>query len=254
MEFCKIIGGYMKKLFLIQAILFALITINTNYSQTVNEIIKKHFEAVNQDQFTNLKSIVVTSELVIPGGKAPSKTYFKFPDKIRIEVTQDGKTTITAYDGKTAWRLSPDENDGKAYELGKESTNEDQLMSILDGYFFCYKQRSNNVSLMGTEKLLGKDNYKIKCKSSPDDSSYIYLDTNTYLISKIQKPVKDKFNETYLSDYRKTGNNMIFPFTFNINTPFSRTFQLIKDIKVNADLNDSLFTMPGQQTETKGNK
>jgi outer membrane lipoprotein-sorting protein len=241
----------MKKLFLVQLILLALIAFTTNYSQTVNDIIKKHFEAVNQDQFSNLKSIVIMSEMILPGGKAPAKTYFRFPDKIRIEVIQDGKTSVTAFDGKTAWRLSPDENDGKAYELGKESSNEDQIMSILDGYFFCYKQRSNNVSLMGTEKVLGKENYKVKCKTTPEDSSYVFIDSGTYLISKIQKPVDDRSNETYLSDYRKISNNMIFPFTFNINTPFSRTFQLVKDIKVNVELNDSLFTMPGQQKETK---
>ena len=240
----------MKKLFLIQFMFFALITLSSNYSQTVNDIIKKHFQAVNQDQFTNLKSIVITSEMILPGGKAPAKTYFKFPDKIRIEVTEKVKTSVTAFDGKTAWRLSPEENDGKAYKLGKESTDEDKLMSVLDGYFFCYKQRSNNVSLMDTEKLLGKQNYKIKCKTTPEDSTYVYIDTNTYLISKIQKPVKDQSNETYLSDYRKISNNMIFPFTFNIRTPHSRTFQIVKDIKVNVKLNDSLFTMPGQQTET----
>ena len=241
----------MKKLFFIPFIFLVLIIQNPVYSQTVNEIIKKHFDAVNQDQFTNLKSILITSELVLPGGKVPCKTYFKFPDKIRIEVTQDGNTSVTAYDGITAWRLSPEENDGKPYELGKESTDEDKLMSILDGYFFCYKQRSNNVTLMGTEKLMGKDNYKIKCKTTPEDSTYVYIDSNTYLISKIQKPVKDQFNETYLSDYRKTSNNMIFPFTFNISTPFSRTFQLIKDIKVNVDIDDSKFTLPGKSAEKK---
>lgn len=236
----------MKKLFLFQFVLFALIPLTTNYSQTVNDIIKKHFQAVSQDQFSNLQSIVITSQMILPGGKAPAKTYFKFPDKIRIEVTERGKTSVTAFDGKTTWRLSPDENDGKAYKLGKESTDEDKLMSVLDGYFFCYKQRSNNVSLMGTEKILGKSNYKIKCKTTPEDSTYVYINKNNYLISKIQKPVKDRSNETYLSDYRKISNNMIFPFTFNISTPHSRTFQIVKDIKVNAKLNDSLFKMPGQ--------
>ena len=67
------------------------------------------------------------------------------PDKIRIEVTENGKKSVTAFDGKTAWRLVPDEYGGKAYLLGKESTDEDKLMSILDGYFFCYKQRSNGI-------------------------------------------------------------------------------------------------------------
>ncbi len=244
----------MKTLFFVQLIFFVLISLNLNYPQSANEIIKKHFDAVNQDQFTNLKSIVVTSELVLPLGKAPVKTYFKNPDKIRIEVTESGKTSITAFDGKTAWRVSPEENDGEPYVLGKESSNEDELMSILDGYFFCYKQRSNNVTLEGTEKLMGKDNYKIKCKTTPEDSTYVYVDTKTYLVTKIQKPVQNGSNETYLSDYRKISNSMIFPFMFNIMTPFSRTFELIKKISVNEDINDSFFTMPGQQTEIKENK
>ena len=231
-----------------------MIFLNFTYPQTVNEIIKKHFETVNQNQFTGLKTMVVNSVLILATGKAPATTYFKSPDKIRIEVTEGGKTSITAYDGKTAWRLAPDENDGKPYELGNESADEDKLMSILDGYFFCYKQRSNNVTLEGTEKLTGKNNYKIKCKTIPEDSTYVYIDARTYLISKIEKPVKNGLNETYLSDYRKIGNKMVFPFMFNIMTPFSRTFEIIKGISVDVSLKDDLFTIPGQQRETMKKK
>ena len=244
----------MKKLFFFQLIFFVFISLDFVYPQTANEIIKKHFDAVNQDQFTNLKTIVINSVLILPSGKAPATTYFKSPDKIRIEVIESGKTSVTAFDGKKAWRLSPEENNGKPYELGKESTDEDKLMSILDGYFFCYKQRSNNVTLEGKETLLGKSNYKIKCKTTPEDSTYVYIDTKTYLISNIEKPVMNGTNKTYLSDYKKISNNMIFPFTFNIMTPLSRTFEIIKNIRVNVSVKDDLFTMPGQKKEKKAIK
>jgi hypothetical protein len=244
----------MKKLFSFQLIFFVFISLNLIHPQTVNEIINKHFQAVNQDQFSNLKTIVITSELILPGGKAQAKTYFKNPDKIRTEVTEDGKTSVTAFDGKIAWRVSPVENGGIPYVLGKESSDEDELMSILDGYFFCYKQRSDNVTLEGTEKLMGKNSYKIKCKTTPGDSTYIYMDTKTYLISKIEKSVKNGTNETYLSEYKKISNKMIFPFMFNIMTPFSRTFEIIKNIRVNVNVNNSLFTMPEQKKETKAIK
>ena len=241
----------MKKLFPFKLIFFLFVSLNFIYPQTVNEIIKKHFKAVNQDQFTTLKTIVIKSVLILPSGRAPATTYFKSPDKIRIEVTENGKKSITAFDGKTAWRLVPDEYGGKAYKLVKESEDEDKLMSILDGYFFCYKQRSNNVTLEGTEKMLGKNNYKIKCKSSPGDSTYVYIDMKTYLISKIEKAVRNGTNETYLSDYKKISNNMIFPFMFNIMTPNSRTFEVIKSISVDVNVKDDLFTMPEQKKESK---
>lgn len=241
----------MKKLFSFQLIFFLFISLNIIYPQAVNEIIKKHFKAVNQDQFTTLKTIVIESVLILPSGRAPAITYFKSPDKIRIEITENGKKSITAFDGKTAWRLMPDEYGGKAYKLVKESEDEDKLMSILDGYFFCYKQRSNNVTLEGTKKMLGKNNYKIKCKTSPGDSTYVYIDMKTYLISKIEKAVRNGTNETYLSDYKKISNNMIFPFMFNIMTPNSRTFEVIKSISVDVNVKDDLFTMPEQKKESK---
>jgi hypothetical protein len=117
-------------------------------------------------------------------------------------------------------------------------------MADLDGYFFCYREKKHTVTLEGKEKVLNRNAYKIKCKLSPTDSSYVFLDAKNYLIVKIVKLNKQKGDkETYLSNYKKV-NGVNFPFKFEIITPNSRTFQIIKSIKTGMDLPDSLFVMP----------
>ncbi len=236
----------MKKLFFIQPILLILclqVFQKNSFPQTVNEIIKKHFEAVNQAAFSNVKTIVIISEIIQPGGKIPVKTYIKRPDKIRIETIEDGKTSITAYDGKTGWCISPEDYGPIPTELTGKSLDETKFMANLDGYFFCYKDRSLKTTLEGKEKILGKDAYKIKCNVSPTDSVFIFVDENSFLILKVKQPVHNGYKETFMSDYRKL-NNMIFPFRFEIMTPYSRTFQIIKSIEFDKNIPDSFFSMP----------
>ncbi len=233
----------MKNLFFIPVIFFLLTFQKFTFTQTINEIITKHFEAVNQAAFNNVKTIVITSEIIQPGGKIPVKTYFKRPDKMRIETIEDGKTSITAYDGKIGWCISPEDYGLTPTELTGKSLDETKFMANLDGYFFCYKDRSLKTTLEGKEKILGKDVYKIKCNVSPVDSAFIFIDKNTFLILKVKQPVQNGYKETFLSDYRKI-NNMIFPFRFEIMTPYSRTFQIIKNIEFDKIIPDSFFSMP----------
>lgn len=214
------------------------------FPQSLSELIDLHFDAVKQDKFNKIETMQITSEIIQASGKIEVTTYFKRPDKMRMEFKGGGETKITAYDGKVAWCIDPDATGLTPKELTGAALDETKFMADLDGYFFCYRERKHTVTLEGKEKVLNKDAFKIKCKISPTDSSYVYLDAKNYLIVKVVKinPVKgDK--ETYLSNYKKV-EGVNFPFKFEIIEPNSRSFQVIKSIKTGMNLPDSMFVMP----------
>lgn len=214
------------------------------FPQTLSELIDLHFDAVKQDKLNEIQTMLITSEIINMNGKIPVKTFFKRPDKMRMEITEEGKTKITAFDGKMAWCIDPDATGLTPKELTGAALDETKFMANLDGYFFCYKERKHEITLIGKEKILNKDAFKIKCKISQDDSSFVYLDAKSYLIVKLTKPDQLKGDkETYLSNYKKVAG-VNFPFQFEIVEPHSRTFQVIKKIETGMDLPDSLFTMP----------
>ena len=229
-------------------LLFIFIFITTiafcAFPQSLIELIDLHFDAVKQDQMNKIQSMLIKSELITMNGKIPVTTYLKRPNMLRVETVEDGKKKITAYDGKTGWCVDPGATGITPKELTGAKLDETKFLADMDGYFFCYKEKHREVTLEGKEKILNKDAFKIKCKISPIDSQYVFLDAKNFLIVKVVKPDAIKGDkETYLSDYRKV-NGANLPFKFEINEPHSRTFQIIKSIETGIDLPDSIFTMP----------
>lgn len=234
----------MKKLIFVIAVFFFLPFCQPVLPQSLTEIIDLHFDAVKQDKFNKMKTMVITSELIRGNTKMPVKTYFKRPDKMRMEITRDGVTKITAYDGNIAWSLDPGSNNMTPEVLTGAALEETKFDADLDGYFFCYRERNHTVTLEGREKVQNKEAFKIKCKISPTDSSYVFLDAKNYLIVKVEKKDPRVGNkETYFTDYKKV-EGVNFPFKFEIIEPSGKTFQVIKSIEPGVDLPDSLFTMP----------
>ena len=126
----------MKKL-LCTIIIFITIPFFYNiFPQSLTEIIDLHFDAVKQDKFNKIKTMVITSEIIQMNGKIAVKTYFKRPDKMRMEVKENGKIKVTAYDGNIAWCIDPDATGIAPRELTGAALDETKFMADLDGYFF----------------------------------------------------------------------------------------------------------------------
>ena len=146
----------MKKLFsIITFIAMAAVAV----AQTPEEIISRmEAEMAKHDE---KEGLAMTMDMKIPIlGTFSSRTY-TLGDKYRIEVSEDGKQSITWSDGKTDWTYSSEKNEIeiKKHEVKEKKENEgDAKMfnGITDGYdvkldketsdtwqFLCKRSRSN---------------------------------------------------------------------------------------------------------------
>ena len=146
----------MKKLFSIIAfIAMAAVAV----AQTPEEIISRmEAEMAKHDE---KEGLAMTLEMKIPILGTFSSRNYTLGDKYRIEVSEDGKQTITWSDGKTDWTYSSEKNEIeiKKHEVKEKKENEgDAKMfnGITDGYdvkldketsdtwqFLCKRSRSN---------------------------------------------------------------------------------------------------------------
>jgi len=217
-------------------ILFSIST--SNAQNTVDEIIDYHFDAVKQDKFNKIKTMVITAEIVKPEGTSYEKTIFKRPKMMRTEITEKGQVSVVAYDGSHGWKSGK----GVNTKITGEELKEIEFAADLDGYFFCYRERGHKLSFEGKEKYMGKQYLKIKCEIE-SDITHVYIDAKSYLFAKIDKMKKSGVYETLLSDYRKV-NEIPLPFKFEINSPGYNEVKNVKSIEIDKDIPDSLFTMP----------
>ena len=161
------------------------------------------------------------SEVALPHRPAeeaqlPFLMELKRPRKMRLELQVKGQTAVQVYDGINGWKFRPflnrrDIEPYTAEELKIASSRED-----LDGPLVDYAAKGSRVELDGTEKVEGRDTYKIKVTEKSGHAFDVWVDAQTFLEAKIEGQPRrldgtDHPVEVYYRDYR-TVDGLQIPF------------------------------------------
>ncbi len=217
-------------------------------SQSPEEIVQKMVKAMGgKKALEGIQDTTMTGTIELPqmGLSGTITVYKKEPDKRRADIEVMGMLITQAYDGKTAWWINP--QTGATEEMPEtEAANAKReampSVAILDpakyGLSFTYK---------GKEKVDEKDHFVLE-ETFPDGFRVtLYLDTQTYLVTKSTGTVNTQMGEVAFeqlaSDHKKVGG-LTVPHTM-------RTFYngaeymtiTLSEVKFNTGLEDSLFAM-----------
>jgi outer membrane lipoprotein-sorting protein len=174
----------------------------------------------------------------------------KRPRKERWELEFAGKTAIQVYDGTNGWKVRPflNRNDVEPYtaeEMKAAATETD-----LDGLLIDYKAKGGRVELEGTEKVEGRDAYKLKVTTSNGDARRVWVDAQSFLEVKMDGTphrMDGKYRNVniYLRDYR-TVQGVTLPYLIETEVEGYRPTHkmIIESVVVNPKLDDSLFAKP----------
>ncbi len=171
----------------------------------------------------------------------------KRPDMVRQEFVLQGMTGITAYDGKTGWKIEPWQGKKDVEPLGEE-----EMKAILEDADFdgplirLRKRRATPSSSLGTEPVEGTDAFKLKVTLKNGDVEYFYMDTEDFVPIKIEKKRMirgaERESETSLGDYKEVDRRLL-PHSFEQGVKGSPNRQktVFDKIEANVTLDDSLF-------------
>ena len=233
----------MKMLFF--ACFIILPSINVS-AQTLSQLIDLHFDAVKQDKYNKLTTIITESDIVIGKQKGTLTVVHKRQNKMRKEMKIAGNTTVTAYDGIHAWKQI---NKEKPQLITGSEFDEVKFQADMDGYFFCWREKDHKLTLLGEDKLSRKDVFKIKCEKENGDNADLYLDSKSYLlvrtVQRMNRAGKTVTTETDISGYKKI-DGIPFPRKYEIKSGDSVEIRNVRDIILNKEVPDSVFTLPGQ--------
>jgi len=185
----------------------------------------------------------------------------KRPRKLRFELQFNGKTAIQTYDGVNGWKLRPFLNRMDAEPYTQDELKIASAQAELDGFLVDYAAKGTQVELDGTEKVEGRENYKLKLTLKSGQAIHVWIDSQTFLETKIdgqprrldgvEHPV-----ELYYRDYRPVSGLRI-PYVLETHVlPVQSTATGLRDtpvppekitidkVVVNPKLDDSLFSKP----------
>jgi len=131
-----------------------------------------------------------------------------------VEVQFNGQAAVQVYDGANGWKLLPFLNRHEFEPFSEEELKIASYQEDVDGPLVDYITKGTQIELDGTEKVEGRNTYKIKLTEKTGRSFHVWIDAATFLESKIEglprrldgteHPV-----EVYYRDYRNVDGLQI---------------------------------------------
>jgi outer membrane lipoprotein-sorting protein len=219
-------------------------------AQTIDEVIAKSFEA--RGGLAKLKAIQtlrMTGKMTMGSGiELPLTIEMKRPSGFRAEFVFQGSPAVQAYDGTTAWGISPmgsNQPEPMPAEMAKELADQ----ADMDGPLVDYKAKGHQVELLGKEKVEGSDAFKLKVTKKDGDVEYYYLEAESYLPVKVEAKRTIRGSEiegeTTLGDYKEAGG-FLWPYSIQNSAKGRPEKQnlTIETIEINPAIDDARFKMP----------
>ena len=177
----------------------------------------------------------------------PFRLELKRARKSRLELDFRGQTAIQVYDGVHGWKLRPFLNRHEVEPFTSDEMKTMSMQSDLDGPLVDYAAKGTKVELEGTDKVEGRETYRLKLTFKDGQAQHLWIDANTFLEAKIEgspRRLDGKYHpvEIYYRDYRTT-NGLVLPYVMETKVEGVRQTEKIdvEQVTVNPRLDDSQF-------------
>jgi phage-related holin len=243
----KIKNNSMKKsVITVFAIIIALV--NVAKAQTLSEVLDKHFKAVGQEKMMAVNSFYIKAKVSQMGMEMPMEMKIKKPDMFIMTVEMQGQKMIQAFDGQKGWMIAPwvstdpQELSGAQLTQAKDQVN-------MEGELYNYEKKGSTAELGGKVNVDGKEVYRIKLTSKDGDAKDYFIDTNTYLISKVKAKVSAQGQtvdvEQIMSEY-KTIDGITMAMKIESKSPMGTALIIMEEVKFNEKFDDAIFKQPAK--------
>jgi hypothetical protein len=183
----------------------------------------------------------------------------KRPRKVRVELQFNDQTAVQVYDGANGWKLRPFLNRHEFEPFSEEELKIASNQEELDGPLVDYAAKGSHVELAATEKVEGRNTYKIKVTEKSGHTFHVWVDAVTFLEAKIEGQPRrldgtDHPVEVYYRDYRAVDGLQI-PFLLETrvlpvgknalglrDTPVPPERIVIDKVVVNPKIEEKLFS------------
>jgi hypothetical protein len=231
----------MKKTFLLYTAL-AIFTLPI-FSQTADEIIDKHLEALGgKEKLLQLNTIIMEGNLSVQGTEIPIKIFQSHNKGLRVEISAMGMTGYIINTPTEGWQYLPFQGQANPEAIPAEAVKEAADQLDLQGSLINYKEKGHQVEYLGKEDFEGTECFKLKVMYKGGAEATMFLDPKTYYLLKQitkTKATGQEIEQTQtFSNYTKLAEGYVFPFA---QTGFGPGEISFSKIEVNKPVDESLF-------------
>jgi outer membrane lipoprotein-sorting protein len=218
-------------------------------AQTADEIVNKWMDAMGgRDKLSSMQTVYTENEINIMNNIAPGKTYIVNGKGFKSETDFNGQKVIDCYTVNNGWSINPLAGQNAAATMPAVQIKLGQLQLDAAGPLFNYAAKGSKAELLGKELLKGTSVYKLKLTTSAGlEVTFFINDTSYYILKEVTKmnaEGQDIEITVVNSDYRKTENGFIMPFSTELTLPGLTATINNRKIEINKEIDPAIFEMP----------
>jgi hypothetical protein len=209
---------------------FAGITAVCAQAQTVNELQTSYINALGgKEKLLELKDVFIETNMEVMGIQLPAKQWIVYDEASRQEVEFQGQKMITFIGKDRGWIINPLMGAQKATPIPDAAVKAAQGTLTRGSELTDYQERGLTATYNGKDTVNGIAAYKIVLNKD-NYESILYLDPGSYYV--IRNIVKTKVDQqpveqiTNFSDYRKTPEGFVYPYSTVTSNPMTGDIKL----------------------------
>jgi hypothetical protein len=216
-------------------------------AQTLDQILENHFKASGQDKLNSVSSVISSGKAMQMGMELPFMQIQKRPDNMYLEINIQDMKMIQVYDGKNGWAVEPWVSPD-ARELSGPELRNLGLMARIDSDLVAWEEKGDLLEYIGKDIYEGNEMYLLKLTKETGESYQFFIDTETYLISKLVAHSTYGGNvvegETILGDYRKI-HGVSVPFMTEVKYDGQTLMtNIIDNVEFDMEIDERFFSKP----------
>src|SRR6476659_2824630 len=233
------------RLLLLITVLFSSVSV---YSQTVDEIISRHLDAVGgKEKLSGITSVSMEGTVEVMGQSGTTKSTILNGKGSRSESEIGGQQVVNVYTDKSGWQINQFAGmaDPQAMPDEQFKAGEDQ---IYIEPFLDYAARGAKAELVGQEKVGTVNAHKIKYTNKDGAVTTYFIDPTSFQVIQVSAVANNMGQEVEIkstySDFQKTDYGLVVPHAVDVDFggQFAVTSKLQK-VTVNQPVDASIFEM-----------
>ncbi len=214
-------------------------------SQTLDEIIAKHTEAVGgKANWNKIKTLKMESVIKAQGAEIHTTTFQVDKKAMRENITLMGMSGFSIITNTEGWEFMPFQGQAKPEAMTADDVKNAQDELNIQDEFMTYAEQGKKIELIGKDDVDGTECFKIKMTDKNGKETTYYIDpSNYYLIkqtNKMKADGKEVENSITYGDYKKVPEGIVYPMSINGGMG---EVQIVK-LEINPVIEDSVFKLP----------
>jgi hypothetical protein len=230
---------------IILAVLVSTPTLWAKGNDSLSAILNRHAQAVGgRKAIENIHTVTSWSQVTYSGLRGEQVLDMAVPGRFRVRLTIGGKTQVSGYDGTKGW-ITDSNNLTRAMSAAELRPLRGEAYFQEFSYLFA-DPSSDEVVFAGDTTISGNIYHALSLYPPDSDSMRIFIGSESGLVEYREDWLTGLRVISTFSDYRPFDGLMI-PFAMeahSVNGPYAITASL-DSIRINQELPDSIFTMPG---------